>query len=150
MNPMAANPALNAKDGFAMTEADDAILAGHPTQLAGHSLIDAAGHRQLGADRGHGRAEQHLDLPDRGGYPSRWHRAASGTEWRGVHGSLILYSCNSLTDDTEVRRAVCLRHRPEIQALRRRIDADLSRRGFVVGMAASIASLGLPFRVRAQ
>jgi peroxiredoxin len=43
VNPMAANPALNAKDGFAMTEADDAMLAGHPTQLAGHFLIDAQG-----------------------------------------------------------------------------------------------------------
>ncbi len=43
MNPMAANPVLNAKDGFAMTEADEAILASHPTQLAGHFLIDAEG-----------------------------------------------------------------------------------------------------------
>ena len=43
VNPMSANPALNAKDGFAMTEADDAMLASHPTQLAGHFLIDAQG-----------------------------------------------------------------------------------------------------------
>ena len=61
-----------------------------------------------------------------------------------------MYACASLTDGSEVSRAVCLCHRPEIQALTRRIDLDLSRRGFVAGMAASIASLGLPFQARAQ
>ena len=44
----------------------------------------------------------------------------------------------------------CLCHGPEIQSLTRRISADLSRRGFVAGMAASIASLGLPKRAGAQ
>jgi hypothetical protein len=43
MNPMAANPVLNAKDGFEMDEADHAIFANHATQLAGHFLIDAGG-----------------------------------------------------------------------------------------------------------
>ena len=43
MNPMEANPVLNAKDGFEMDEADHAILANHPTQLVGHFLVDAAG-----------------------------------------------------------------------------------------------------------
>lgn len=43
MNPMAANWALNATDGFKMVEADDTILANHPTQLVGHFLVDAAG-----------------------------------------------------------------------------------------------------------
>ncbi len=61
-----------------------------------------------------------------------------------------MYACASLTDDTVVRRAVCFCHRPEIQTLTNRINADLSRRGFVVGMAASIATLGLPFGARAQ
>jgi peroxiredoxin len=42
-NPMEANPVLNAKDGFEMSEADHAILASHPTQLVGHFLVDAAG-----------------------------------------------------------------------------------------------------------
>ena len=46
--------------------------------------------------------------------------------------------------------AGCLCHRPEIQSLTRRISADLSRRGFVAGMAASIASLGLPKPANAQ
>ncbi|MEO8541929.1 MAG: redoxin domain-containing protein [Betaproteobacteria bacterium] len=41
--PMEANTALNAKDGFQMEEADNAILATHPTQLVGHFLVDAAG-----------------------------------------------------------------------------------------------------------
>ena len=44
----------------------------------------------------------------------------------------------------------CLCHRPEIQTLTRRIDAQLSRRGFVAGAGASIAALGLPGRARAQ
>jgi imidazolonepropionase-like amidohydrolase len=61
-----------------------------------------------------------------------------------------MYACESLTGEAVVRRAVCLCHRPEIQAISTRISADLSRRGFVVGMTASIASLGLPFRARAQ
>jgi peroxiredoxin len=43
MNPMEANPVLNAQDGFEMSEADHAILASHPTQLVGHFLVDAAG-----------------------------------------------------------------------------------------------------------
>jgi peroxiredoxin len=42
-HPMAANPILNAKDGFEMEEADHAILATHPTQLVGHFLVDADG-----------------------------------------------------------------------------------------------------------
>jgi len=43
MHPMAANPVLNAKDGFEMEEADHAILAAHPSQLVGHFLVDADG-----------------------------------------------------------------------------------------------------------
>jgi len=41
--PMAANPILNAKDGFELDETDHAIFAKHGTQLAGHFLVDAAG-----------------------------------------------------------------------------------------------------------
>jgi peroxiredoxin len=41
--PMAANPILNAKDGFELDETDQAIFAKHGTQLAGHFLVDAAG-----------------------------------------------------------------------------------------------------------
>ena len=61
-----------------------------------------------------------------------------------------MYACESMADGSDVSRAVCFCHRPEIGALTRRINADLSRRGFVAGMATSIASLGLPFRVNAQ
>jgi peroxiredoxin len=43
LHPMAANPVLNAKDGFELDEADHAILAIHPTQLVGHFLVDAKG-----------------------------------------------------------------------------------------------------------
>jgi len=41
--PMEANTVLNARDGFQMEAADEAILATHPTQLVGHFLVDAAG-----------------------------------------------------------------------------------------------------------
>ena len=41
--PLEANDALNAKDGFELDEADQAIFAGHATQLVGHFLVDAAG-----------------------------------------------------------------------------------------------------------
>lgn len=41
--PMEANAVLNARDGFQMEAADEAILATHPTQLVGHFLVDAAG-----------------------------------------------------------------------------------------------------------
>jgi imidazolonepropionase-like amidohydrolase len=61
-----------------------------------------------------------------------------------------MFSCTSLTDTPLARHAGCLCHRPEIQALTRRISADLSRRGFVAGMTASAAMLGLPRRVSAQ
>ncbi len=44
----------------------------------------------------------------------------------------------------------CLCHRPGIQSVSRLISVDLSRRGFVAGMTASIASLGLPLGVNAQ
>jgi len=41
--PLDANGVLNALDGFQMEEADNAILANHPTQLVGHFLVDGAG-----------------------------------------------------------------------------------------------------------
>ena len=44
----------------------------------------------------------------------------------------------------------CLCQRPEIHAATRRISAELSRRGFVAGMAGSIAALGLPRLAGAQ
>lgn len=43
LQPMAANPILNAMDGFEPNEADDAVFASHGTQLVGHFLVDAAG-----------------------------------------------------------------------------------------------------------
>jgi len=43
LHPLECNPALNAKDGFELSEADHEILANHPTQLTGHFLVDATG-----------------------------------------------------------------------------------------------------------
>ena len=61
-----------------------------------------------------------------------------------------MFSCTSDDDANLVRHAGCLCHRPEIQVLTRRVSTDLSRRGFVAGMAISIASLGLPRHANAQ
>ena len=43
LQPIEGNSALNAKDGFELDEADNAILANHATQLVGHFLVDAEG-----------------------------------------------------------------------------------------------------------
>jgi len=43
MNPLEANTALNAREGFELTEADQAIVQVNPAQLAGHFLIDRDG-----------------------------------------------------------------------------------------------------------
>jgi imidazolonepropionase-like amidohydrolase len=61
-----------------------------------------------------------------------------------------MFSCTSDDDVDMVRHAGCLCHRPEIQVLTRRVSTDLSRRGFVAGMAVSFASLGLSRRASAQ
>lgn len=55
-----------------------------------------------------------------------------------------MFSCTSGSDTGAAGHTGCLCHRPEIQSLTRRINADISRRGFVAGMAATVASLGLP------
>jgi peroxiredoxin len=43
LQPIETNGVLNAKQGFAMEPADEAILASHFAQLAGHFLVDADG-----------------------------------------------------------------------------------------------------------
>lgn len=59
-----------------------------------------------------------------------------------------MFSCTSA--DEIAGHTGCLCHRPEIRALTRRIDADLTRRGFVAGMAASVAAMGLSKPALAQ
>jgi imidazolonepropionase-like amidohydrolase len=61
-----------------------------------------------------------------------------------------MFSCTSSEPIDHGGARGCLCHRPEIQTLTRRINADLTRRGFVSGAGASIASLGLPRRAKAQ
>ena len=61
-----------------------------------------------------------------------------------------MFSCTSDDDADLINPAGCLCHRPEIQVLTRRVNTDLSRRGFVAGMATSIASLGLSRHATAQ
>ena len=43
LHPLESNMVINAKEGFEMQEADNAILATHGTQLAGHFLVDGDG-----------------------------------------------------------------------------------------------------------
>jgi imidazolonepropionase-like amidohydrolase len=61
-----------------------------------------------------------------------------------------MFSCSS--DDRPEAEAPpgCACCRGELQSLTRRITADLSRRGFVAGIGASLAALGLPRKAGAQ
>jgi len=61
-----------------------------------------------------------------------------------------MFSCTSAEPAKSAGGGGCLCHRPEIQALTRRINANLSRRGFVAGAGASIAALGLAGRAKAE
>ncbi len=61
-----------------------------------------------------------------------------------------MFSCTSGEPTVLAGQTGCLCHRPEIHSVIRRISADLSRRGFIAGMATSIASLGLPKLASAQ
>jgi imidazolonepropionase-like amidohydrolase len=62
-----------------------------------------------------------------------------------------MFACTSVDPaSASAGHGGCLCHRPEIQSLTRRISTDLSRRGFVAGMSASVASLALPGRPGAQ
>jgi imidazolonepropionase-like amidohydrolase len=62
-----------------------------------------------------------------------------------------MFACTELTDNAH--EIGCLCHKPEFHAITRRINADLSRRGFMAGVgasAAALATLGLPAHARAQ
>jgi imidazolonepropionase-like amidohydrolase len=61
-----------------------------------------------------------------------------------------MLSCRSGDEAGVTGHQSCLCHRPGIASVSRLISADLSRRGFVAGMTASIASLGLPLGVKAR
>ncbi len=60
-----------------------------------------------------------------------------------------MFSCAS-GDEPEDVGPGCSCCRGELRFLTRRITADLSRRGFVAGIGASLAALGLPGAARAQ
>jgi len=59
-----------------------------------------------------------------------------------------MFSCTLAEPTESVCGTGCLCHRPEMQTLTRRINSQLSRRGFVAG--ASIAALGVPRRAKAE
>ena len=82
--PMEANPVLNAKDGFVMEEADQAI-AGQPRHTARRALSRRCGrHRPLGADRSARRARINSP-PFRARRSWSPPRAASHAERQGQH-----------------------------------------------------------------
>lgn len=61
-----------------------------------------------------------------------------------------MFSCIQTDTKDTIEHSGCLCHRPEIQFLTRRMNEALSRRGFVAGMAAAAATLGMPKAARAQ
>jgi imidazolonepropionase-like amidohydrolase len=61
-----------------------------------------------------------------------------------------MFSCSSGDAPGTAASQGCSCCRGELQSLTRRIDADLSRRGFVAGIGASLAALGLPRKAGAQ
>ena len=61
-----------------------------------------------------------------------------------------MFSCTLAEPTESAGGRGCLCHRPEIQTLTRRINTQLSRRGFVAGAGASIAALGVPRRAKAE
>jgi len=61
-----------------------------------------------------------------------------------------MFSCSSGDQPEAAGSPGCACCGPELRSLTRRIDADLSRRGFVAGIGASLAALGLPKVARAQ
>ncbi len=61
-----------------------------------------------------------------------------------------MLSCTSGDDAVPAGYQTCLCHSPDLQSVTRRISADLSRRGFAIGMTASLALFGLAPRGHAQ
>jgi len=61
-----------------------------------------------------------------------------------------MFSCSTDDQPQAVGSQGCACCGPELRSLTRRISADLSRRGFVAGIGASIAALGLSRTARAQ
>jgi imidazolonepropionase-like amidohydrolase len=60
-----------------------------------------------------------------------------------------MFSCTSV-EPARHGASGCLCRQAEMLALNRRIDADLTRRGFVAGVGGLVAALGLPKPARAQ
>ncbi len=61
-----------------------------------------------------------------------------------------MFSCTPSEEADSNGHGGCVCCGPQVQSLTRRISADISRRGFVAGMGASLASLGFVRRVGAQ
>jgi imidazolonepropionase-like amidohydrolase len=61
-----------------------------------------------------------------------------------------MFSCTPGEEADSNGRGGCVCCGPQVQSLTRRISADISRRGFVAGVGASLASLGFVRRAAAQ
>src|ERR1700749_4839640 len=60
-----------------------------------------------------------------------------------------MFSCSSGDQPETGASPGCSCCGPQLRSLTRRINTDLSRRGFVAGVGASVAALGLPRAARA-
>ncbi len=61
-----------------------------------------------------------------------------------------MFACTPADQVAPSRHPTCLCCQPQLRFAARRIDRDLSRRGFIAGLGASVASLGLFPSARAQ
>ena len=62
-----------------------------------------------------------------------------------------MFSCEAANETASVGAHVgCACHSTELRSIARRIDRELSRRGFVAGVGASLAALGFAPRAAAQ
>jgi imidazolonepropionase-like amidohydrolase len=62
-----------------------------------------------------------------------------------------MFSCDAANESSGLGVHVgCACHSPQVRSIARRIERDLSRRGFIAGVGASLASLGFAPRAAAQ
>jgi imidazolonepropionase-like amidohydrolase len=62
-----------------------------------------------------------------------------------------MFSCTPVDDSADpIPHNGCGCCTPQVRSIARRIDRELTRRGFIAGVSASLAGLGFPSRARAQ
>src|SRR6516165_3739534 len=61
-----------------------------------------------------------------------------------------MLTCTSADPDPFASQTSCICHHPALPSLMRRMSADLSRRGFIASIAASLGGLAMPSQAHAQ